>query len=289
MKWNWELSDWPKFVFDREKIIELEKQFLLRIGESLAHLKNIKDEDRTQFIVEILCVEGMESAKIEGEVLDRKSLQSSIRKHFGLKATAKNSGSKELGMAKLLCDVYETFSEPLSHERLFKWHSMLFDTLTTNIECGKYRSHEEPMQIVSNRYGRQRVFFEAPPSQRVYHEMSLFIDWFNSVKASDSIFVRAAVAHIYFESIHPFEDGNGRIGRALVEKVLSQSVGKPALIAISKTLEENKKKYYLELEKCNHTLEIQTWINFFSKAILMAQQESIEWLNFLVEIGRAHV
>jgi len=186
-------------------------------------------------------------------------------------------------MAKLLCDIYETFSAPLSHEMLFKWHSMLFDESTKDIEYGKYRSHEEPMQIVSYRYDRQRVFFEAPPSNKIYSEMELFIDWFNSKKNSDSIFVRAAIAHVYFESIHPFEDGNGRIGRALVEKVLSQSVDKPILIAISKELEKNKKNYYLELGKCNHSLDIQDWVDFFSKIILKAQQESIDLLNFLIE------
>jgi Fic family protein len=283
MKWNWQLPSWPKFRFDPDIIVQMEKQFLLRIGESVAFFKSITPEDRKQFIIEILSQEGVESSKIEGEILDRESLQSSIKKHFGLKSSFKKGSIKEAGMAKLLCDIYETFSAPLSHEMLFKWHSMLFDETSKDIEYGNYRSHDEPMQIVSHRYDKHRVFFEAPPSSRIHSEMELFIDWFNSMKNSDSIFVRASVAHVYFESIHPFEDGNGRIGRALVEKVLSQGIGKPILIAISKVLEKNKKKYYSELGKCNHTIDIQDWIDFFSNIILKAQLESIDLLNFLIE------
>lgn len=283
MKWNWELKNWPKFIFDQNEIMHLEKQFLLNMGQSVAFLNTINAKDREEFIIEMISLEGINSSKIEGEILDRKSLQSSIKKHFGLKDTSKKPFLKEAGIAKLLCSVYETFSEPLSHEILFKWHSMLFEANNKSIESGKYRSSNEAMQIVSSRHDKQKVFFEAPPSSRVYAEMSYFIDWFNSIKSFDSIFTRAAISHVYFESIHPFEDGNGRIGRVLVEKILSQGVDKPILIAISKQLEQNKKQYYLELGKCNHTLDIQDWIIFFSNSILEAQQESVNLLNFLIE------
>jgi len=163
MKWNWQLPNWPKFSFDPDKIVEMEKQFLFSMGESVAFLKSVTSEDRKQFIIEILSQEGFESSKIEGEILDRESLQSSIKKHFGLKNSSKQTSFKEAGVAKLLCDVYETFSDPLSHEMLYKWHSMLFDESTKAIECGEYRSFDEPMQIVSHRYDRHEVFFEAPP------------------------------------------------------------------------------------------------------------------------------
>lgn len=285
MKWNWELPEWPNFRFELDQVAGLEKQFLLNVGEVAAFLKSVHSEERKRFIVEILSREGIESSKIEGEVLNRESLQSSINRHFGLKSLSKTA-PKEAKMAKLLCDLYETFSAPLTHKMLFKWHSMLFDESARDIECGKYRSHEGPMQIISHRYDRQTVFFEAPPSDRVHSEMKRFIDWFNSKKTSGSIFARAAVAHLYFESIHPFEDGNGRIGRALVEKVLSQGVGRPVLIAVSKVLEKNKKIYYAELGKCNHTLEIQSWVGFFSNTILKAQKESIGLLEFIIEKDR---
>jgi Fic family protein len=113
--------------------------------------------------------------------------------------------------------------------------------------------------------------------------MKAFIAWFNSSYKKGSILERAAVAHLYFENIHPFEDGNGRIGRLLVEKILSQEIGRPVLIAVSRILERRKKEYYAELGKCNHTLEVQDWVNFFAQVIVQAQEESLELLHFLIQ------
>lgn len=223
----------------------------------------------------------MQSSKIEGEILDRESLQSSIKKHFGLHTQPKKGGDKEARIAALLCSMYDTFDQPVSHEMLWEWHSLLFEDETHINHRGRYRSFKEPMQIVSNRYGAPRVFFEAPPSERVHREMTVFIDWLNHVPAA-SMLGKVAVAHIYFESIHPFEDGNGRVGRALVEKMLSQSVGRSALIAVSRELEKERKEYYLQLGRCNHTLIIQDWVDFFVRTILKAQEESMQLLNFLV-------
>src|ERR1700677_4298366 len=112
--------------------------------------------------------------------------------------------------------------------------------------------------------------------------MAAFIEWFNSTNGSGSVLERAAIAHIYFESIHPFEDGNGRIGRILAEKILSQGVGRPILIAISKMLEKRKKEYYAALEQCNCTLEAGRWVGFFAKVVLEAHEESMNLLYFLI-------
>jgi Fic family protein len=283
MPWNWELPDWPKFSYDPDRISPLERQFLLSVGSASAYLKTIDEQEYNRFIVEILSLEGVESSRIEGEILDRESLQSSIRQHFGLQTTLKRGNDKESRMAGLLCNVYESFDKPLTHEMLWQWHSMLFKDSSHITDCGKYRTHAESMQIVSNRYDSPRIFFEAPPSVKVFHEMAKFVDWFNSTIASGSILGRAAIAHVYFESIHPFEDGNGRIGRALAEKILSQGVGRPILIAISKMLEKWKKEYYSALEKCNRTLEVQHWVEFFSSVILQAHEESMSLLYFIIE------
>lgn len=283
MPWNWELPNWPNFNYDPDRISASEKQFLLSVGSASAYLKTIDEQEYNRFRVEILSLEGLESSRIEGELLDRESLQSSIKQHFGLKTVQKQEAGKESRMAGLLCTVYDTFEKPLSHEMLCHWHTMLFKDSSHIADCGKYRTHEEPMQIVSNRYDSPRVFFEAPPSSSVVKEMTAFIDWFNSTNGSGSILGRAAIAHIYFESIHPFEDGNGRIGRALVEKILSQSVRRPVLIAISKMLEKRRKEYYAALEKCNRTLEVQDWVEFFSAVILEAHEESMSLLYFLIE------
>lgn len=283
MRWNWQLPNWPQFSYDSDRISQKERQFLLGVGSAFAFLKNIDEKEYNQFVVEILSSEGLESSKIEGEILDRESLQSSIKQHFGLKTAHKRENNKESGMAKLLCDVYESFDKPLTHEMLCKWHLKLFSEESHIADRGKYRTHIEPMQIISNRYDSPKVFFEAPPSEKVPEEMAAFIDWFNSSSRSEPILGRAAIVHVYFESIHPFEDGNGRIGRVLVEKVLSQGVKKPVLIAVSKVLEKRKKEYYAALERCNRTLEVGHWVEFFADVVLQAQDESINLLYFLIE------
>jgi Fic family protein len=283
MSWNWQLPGWPKFHYDSDKIAHLERQFLLGIGSAFAYLRTIDEQEYHRFMVEILSLEGVESSRIEGEILDRESLQSSIKKHFGLQTPKKQKTDKESGMAELLCNVYQTFDKPLTHEALWQWHSMLFKDSSSMADNGKYRTHTESMQIVSNRYDSPKVFFEAPPSTEVFREMEVFIDWFNSSHVSKSVLGRAAIAHVYFESIHPFEDGNGRIGRVIAEKILSQGVGRPLLIAISKMLEKRKKEYYSALEKCNQTLEVQQWVEFFSSIVLEAHAESMHLLYFLIE------
>jgi Fic family protein len=282
MPWNWELKNWPHFTCDFDRIKQGEKEFLVAVGKASGCLKSVNEGDTHKFIVEILSIEGIESAKIEGETLDRESLQSSIKRHFGFNAIHKKSGAKEKGMAELLCRAYETFDQPLTHEMLWQWHALLFKGRSDGIEIGEYRTHKEPMQIVSNRYGSLKVFFEAPPSKRMSKEMETFIKWFNDSRKTLSSLERAAIAHIYFESIHPFEDGNGRIGRVLVEKILSQSVGEAVLVAISYVLKKRKKEYYTELQKCNQSLDAADWVEFFSGVILQAQQESIGRIYFIL-------
>ncbi len=283
MSWNWQLSGWPNFTYNFPEILQKERQFLLEAGSACAFLKTLNENDHKQLVVEILSLEGLESSRIEGEILDRESLQSSIKKHFGLQSNQKEQAGKEKQIAELLCHVYESFDQPLTHEMLYNWHAILFKNQTHIEDCGRYRTHSEPMQIVSSRYGLDKVFFEAPPSAQVFEEMATFIDWFNSSRSSDSILARAAIAHLYFENIHPFEDGNGRLGRILVEKILSQGVERPVLMATSKILEKRKKEYYAALEKCNHTLEVGHWVQFFIEVILQAQKQSMDFLYFLIE------
>jgi Fic family protein len=283
MPWNWQLPEWPNFTYRPEAIAEYEKQFLLRVGAATASLTTISNGEYKQFIVEILSKEALESSSIEGESLDRESLQSSIKRHFGLQAEKiPRNRAKETGMAQLLCDVYDSFKAPLTHEILCKWHGMLFGPESTIEDRGKYRTHPEPMQIVSRRHDRSRIYFEAPPSDRIQQEMESYLRWFNDKKFTQ-VLGRAAIGHLYFENIHPFEDGNGRIGRAIVEKILSQSVERPVLIAVSNILEQDKKGYYAALESCNRSLEATAWVEFFAEVVIKAQDESLRLLKFLID------
>jgi len=147
------------------------------------------------------------------------------------------------------------------------------------------------MQIVSGSIGKEKIHFQAPPSQQVSEEMRQFISWFNATapdesKTISSAPVRAAIAHLYFESIHPFEDGNGRIGRAIAEKTLSQTLGRPVMMSLSRTIEADRKNYYAALEQAQTSNEITAWISYFVEVALKAQRESRQLIDFTLQKTR---
>jgi len=189
-------------------------------------------------------------------------------------------------------DVYSAFAAPLDHQTLFRWHSMLLAHDQKLETVGGYRRHDDAMQIVSGRLDRPTVHFEAPPSARVPGELQAFIDWFNQTapdgSASLPALARAGLGHLYFESIHPFEDGNGRLGRALAEKSLAQNIGQPSLTALSYTIERDRKTYYDQLEAHQKTDAITDWLVWFAQTVIKAQQTTLERVAFFIAKARFH-
>ncbi len=285
--WNWQLKDWPHFSYDDNALKQLELKFSQNIGTVLGAFKHVKDNDKEQFIVEILSNEALKTSEIEGEYLDRDSIQSSIKKNLGLTTDKKKIAAAEYGISEMMVDLYRNYHSPLAHKQLFNWHKMLTNGRRDLADIGVYRTHEDAMQVVSGRLDRPTVHFEAPPSHKMQHEMEQFISWFNTMhsKTEKSILpiAKAGIAHLYFVSIHPFEDGNGRIARAIAEKSISQSLGQPALISLSKTIEANKKAYYESLENNNKTCNITDWLLYFGQTILDAQVETLKLIDFLIE------
>ena len=213
-------------------------------------------------------------------------MQSSLRKEFGLSLSYHfDAKPAESGIAEMMKDLYVNYDLPISKEILCEWHDMLMNG-RRNIEVGKYRTYKEAMQVVSGRYDKPKVHFEAPPSSKVPEEMNKFIEWFNNTgsKGDNPLppLIRAGIAHIYFVSIHPFEDGNGRIGRAIVEKSLSQNIGQPILIALSATINENKRDYYDSLGHNSKENEITNWLTYFGKIIVDAQKNTIKQIDFIL-------
>lgn len=159
---------------------------------------------------------------------------------------------------------------------------------TKGVNPGSWRKPKDPMQVVSGAIGKLIVHFEAPPSRRVPGEMDQFISWFNETgpgmnREIKKAPVRAAIAHLYFESIHPFEDGNGRIGRAIAEKALSQGIGRPVMLSLSRTIEANKQGYYENLGKAQRSNKVTNWIKYFIKTLLAAQLEAEEQIEFTLK------
>ncbi len=292
MTWNWQQEDWPHFTYDEEPLEEIEKLWLHESGVLLGAFKHLEDEAKNTLIVDLISNEALKTSAIEGEHLNRDSLQSSIRRSFGLEAGKQQIPQAEQGIAEMMVDLYKSFSEPLTHQVLFSWHKMLTKDRKDLKDIGQYRTHKEPMQIVSGYIHNPKVHFEAPASKDVRQETNQFITWFNKTAPDGQsplpMLTRAGMTHLYFVSIHPFEDGNGRIGRALAEKTLSQSLGQPTLIALSHTIEKHKKLYYKMLEQSNKNNEITSWLIYFAKTILKAQTYTKKRIEFLIEKAKLY-
>jgi Fic family protein len=290
MRWNWELPDWPNFKYDEAAFAALESRFLTTSGVLLGSYKHLEESEQTALKIELMSEEALKTSEIEGEYLNRDSLQSSIRHQFGLPTEHGRIPPAEQGVAEMTVSVYEKWSEALSNESLFKWHSMLVQGRRDLIDIGRYRTSTHPMQVVSGHVGKRKVHFEAPPSDRMSYEMNGFIKWFNKTapngKQPLSALIRSGIAHLYFVSVHPFEDGNGRIGRAISEKALSQNLQQPTLIALARTIEAKRKDYYATLERGNRKLEITEWLHYFAETILEAQAYTIQCVEFLIEKAR---
>ena len=285
--WNWQLKEWPHFTYDEDALKDLELKFSQNTGTVLGAFKHVNDNAKEQFIVEILSNEALKTSEIEGEYLDRDSIQSSIKKNLGLAVDKRKVAPAEFGISEMMVDLYRNYHIPLAHEQLFNWHNMLTNGRRDLTDIGRYRTHEDAMQVVSGGLDKPNVHFEAPPSIKMEQEMEQFVSWFNTTHNKDqnsiSPLVRAGMSHLYFVCIHPFEDGNGRMARALAEKSISLSVGQPALISLSKTIESNKKAYYESLENNNKSNEITNWLVYFANTILEAQADTLKLIDFLIE------
>lgn len=286
MTWNWQKQDWPKFRWDRTRLEAAEKQFLVSGGMFVGTVRHLANGERDQLTIDAMSTEAVTTSEIEGEILDRASVQSSLRKQLGLAADERRVRPAERGIAEMMIDLYRSFAEPLSEETLFHWHHMVMSG-SRKVSVGRYRTGAEPIQVVSGSIHEPRVHFEAPPSSRVPSEMKGFIAWFvqtapGGEKALPAL-TRAGIAHLYFESIHPFEDGNGRIGRALAEKALAQSLGQPTLTALAATILARRKDYYKALEAANKGNEITRWLMWFAGVAIEAQRRTIASVEFLID------
>ncbi len=285
-QWNWQQADWPNFHFDSSKLEALEAEFLRKSGEFSGSLRHVTEGDKEQITIEVISEEAVHSSEIEGEILNRESLQSSIRRNFGLATDNRKIPPAEQGISEMMVGLYREFDALMCDELLFRWHLSLMNGRRDLARIGCYRNGSYPMQVVSGPLHDPKVHFEAPPSSDVPAEMKGFVQWFAQTSPKGKkplpILTRAGIAHLYFVTIHPFEDGNGRIGRAVAEKVISQGLGHAALIALSRTINRGRKTYYEQLERSNKGNEITEWLIYFAQTVLDAQAHSQELVEFLI-------
>ncbi len=288
MTYNWQQKDWPEFAYHLEGMEDALFVFVQKAGRVSGLLEGLPEDTKTEAIIDMMVSEAIKTSEIEGEYLSRKDVLSSIRNNIGLTKTPEPVHDKRAeGAAELMLAVRSQYKDPLSEEMLLGWHRVL---MIGNrwVKSGAWRTHKESIQVVSGPIGKEKVHFEAPLSKAVPLEMKAFVAWFNKTApggpgAINASPVRSAIAHLYFETIHPFEDGNGRIGRAISEKALSQGAGRPIMLSLSKTIEAKKSDYYDALKAAQRSNEITPWIEFFVALCLKAQIEAEDQIVFTLK------
>lgn len=285
--YNWQYKDWPNFTYSTTHLASIGVAFAKELGLIGGLITGLNDELRQEALIEVLIAEAIKTSEIEGEYMSREDVMSSIKRNLGLNDEAPVRDKRATGIAKLMTTVRTDAAEKLSLNMIRHWHQLLMEGFL-KISGGEWRKGEEPMQVVSGAYGKETIHYEAPPSSQVPKEMEQFMDWFHRDRfdVKDDIMqalLKAAVAHVYFESIHPFEDGNGRVGRALAEYTLSNTLGSPVLLSISKTIEKDKKQYYDALKQAQAGLDLTAWIHYFTQVIIEAQRNARELVEFTVK------
>jgi Fic family protein len=291
MSYNWQQADWPEFRYETAGLAELLLAFADHAGRVSGLLEGLPDDLGVEAVLDLMISEAIRTSAIEGENLNREAVMSSIRNHLGLNAVPQPVASRMAdGAGELMVAVRNTFREPLSEETLFAWHRMLLGG-STRLRVGGWREGGDPMQVVSGRIDVPTVHFEAPPSDRVPGEMARFIAWFNDTAPGGPEViphapVRAALVHLYFESIHPFEDGNGRVGRALAEKALSQGLGRPVVLSLSRAIDDARKAYYAALKSASRSNEVSAWVRWFVGVVVDAQRDAEAQIRFVLRKSR---
>lgn len=264
------LKQWPEFTWDSAEIAPLLASVRFKQGKLLGYVEHLGFELKAAALLKTLTQDVLKSSEIEGEMLDIEQVRSSIARRLGLEIAGLVPSDRDVdGIVEMMLDATQRYNSPLDKERLFSWHAALFPTGRSSlyrIVVGDWRKNsiDDPMRVVSGVMGRERVHYQAPDSKCVPLEMERFLAWFNSDVVVDPI-VKAAIAHLWFVTIHPFEDGNGRISRAIADMQLSRADGSSGrFYSMSSQIRQERKQYYSILE---HTqsgdLDITAWLSWF--------------------------
>ena len=263
-----EQADWPHLRFDQAKLLPLLGQVRHCQGRLLGKMSGLGFQLRSETSLSNLTADVLKSNAIEGNMLDVAEVRSSIARRLGMDVAGTPPASRDVeGVVEMMIDATQNYSRALTKERLFGWHGCLFPSALSGIQriaVGRWRPQEAgPMQVVSGPLGRERIHYEAPAAERLEVEMNAFLAWFSGF--TDDPVLRAGIAHFWFVTIHPFEDGNGRIARAIADMTLAQADGMPErFYSTSARIEKERKDYYAILERCQKgSVDITAWLEWF--------------------------
>lgn len=291
-------ADWPKFTWSHEKLAHLLAEVWQRQGRLLGRMEALDIDLQHEATLETLTLDILKSCEIEGEVLDAEQIRSSIARRLGMDiAGLVPSNRNTEGIVEMMLDATQNYEQALTNDRLFSWYAALFP----GSKRGKHKNvvgawrdntEEDPMQVVSGAIGNAYVHFEAPAATILEDEMNRFMAWFNDVKQMDAI-VKAAIAHLWFVTIHPFDDGNGRITRAIADMQLTRADGtSQRFYSMSAQIRKERKDYYTILEETQKgSLDITTWVKWFLECLhraLMATDETLATVLKKVKFWERH-
>lgn len=284
-----ERENWWQFTYDSSRVLKLLGRIRVKQGMVLGSLSTLGFEFQDEAMLSTMSVELVRSSEIEGEMLNLQEVRSSIARRLGIETAGLVPASRYVeGIVEMLLDATQNYKKPLSDDRLFGWHNVLFPSGISGlyrIEVGKYRTGE--MQVVSGAMGHEKVHYQAPSPERVPEEMKRFIQWVNTEEDIDEV-IKAAIVHLWFVSIHPFDDGNGRITRALTDMMLarSENTGK-RFYSMSAEIKLMQKEYYEILERTQKgDGDITEWLLWFLKCLEKALDSTQETLVAVLEKAR---
>jgi Fic family protein len=265
----YELRGWPHFMWDANQLAEPLAAIRHRQGRLIGNMEALGFNLRQEAVLQTLTADVLKSSEIEGEQLDAEQVRSSIARRLGMDVGALKPADRNVeGVVEMMLDATRQYDQPLTAERLFAWHAALFPTGRsgmTKIGTGAWRDDGNgPMQVVSGPVSREHVHFQAPPAKNLDGEMNAFLDWFNTNASNDPV-LKAAIAHLWYVTIHPFDDGNGRIARAITDMSLARSEDSPQrFYSMSAQIRQERNAYYQILESTQKgTLDITPWLAWF--------------------------
>lgn len=289
--WIWQNSDWPEFRWDAGGLSLALSRARLAQGKVLGTLRLLDASLTSEAAAAILVQDGLTTSAIEGERLELETVRSSVARRLGLPTAGLPTPPLTVeGLIDVLLDATVHYDHPLTPERLRGWQAALFPTGYSGlhrIRVGEWRG-EEPMQVISGRIGRERVHFIAPPRDRLDDEIEKFLGWFNTSTPEVDGLIRAGLAHLWFVTLHPFEDGNGRLARAITDMALSQDEGqRMRVFSLSAQLLKEREAYYDILEKTQRNgMEVTTWLTWFLQQVEAAASKAEETVGLTLSKAR---